>query len=174
MSWDYEIVHSSIKTTATTCDYFKKRARSPGYRNGAWAGLVSNMTAKYSNETYGRNRTKSNTASSALPGASTAIRSSSWKFPRLFSLVAFHQQMLLALLFIDICFRSLAHTVLYITEAWWHPKQILMRHSRSLHKRDISSAAIACLGCHTLRMMYYLANFHLQYWFFRPANCLQK
>ena len=46
------------------------------------------------------------------------IRLSSWKFPRLLWLVAFHQQMLLALLFIDVCFQSLGHTMLYITEAW--------------------------------------------------------
>ena len=82
--------------------------------------------------------------------------------------------MLLALLFIDICFRSLAHTVLYITEAWWDPKQILMRHSRSLHKRDIPSAAFAGGKAPYDVLFSNYANFHLRCWFLRPAICLQK
>ena len=81
-------------------------ARNSGQRNGARSELLGNMAAKHSKEMYGRNKTKKNRASSGLPGTSAAIRSSSWWFLRLFWLVAFYQQMLLALLFIDVYFRS--------------------------------------------------------------------
>ena len=53
--------------------------------------------------------------------------------------------MLLALLFIDVYFRSLVIqcSILQRLEIQYlHPKQILIRHSRQ-HNRDIPSAAIA-------------------------------
>ena len=59
-------------------------ARNSGQRNGARAGLLGNVAAKHSKEMYGRNKTKQKRASSGLPGTGAAMRSSSWKFPRLF------------------------------------------------------------------------------------------
>ena len=86
-----------------------------------------------------------NRTTSGLPRTSAVIWSSSWKFSRQFLLVTFYQHLLLALLFIEDYFRSLAHTTPYITEARnpiLHPNKILMRRSRR-RKREIPSAAIA-------------------------------
>ena len=85
-----------------------------------------------------------NRTTSGLPRTSAVIWSSSWKFSHQFLLVTFYQHLLLALLFIEDYFQSLAHTTPYteVPNPILHPNKILMRRSRR-RKQEIPTAGIA-------------------------------
>ena len=116
---------------------------------------------------------KENRTTSGLSGTSAVIRSSSWKFSRQFLSVTFCQHLLLALLFIEDYFRSLAHTTLYITEArnpiFCIPTRFWCAVAEDVNKKFQVPQSLE----EKQRMMYYLTNFHLQCWFLSPDNCLQ-
>ena len=124
--------------------------------------ILGNMAAKHSEQMYGRNKTKQNRTNSGLPETSAVKVSAA-----VLVSIAFCQQILLVLLFIEVYFRSLAHITLYVIKAWTRFWCAIVE--------DIKGKLQVPRSLQEKRrmIMYYLTNFHLQYWFLSPANCLQ-
>ena len=77
-----------------------------GHCNSAGSNITVKMAAKQLKDFYGKNKTKWNILNSSLPRTSAAMLLNYWKLTRSFSLIAFHKQMLLALLFVLFIFQA--------------------------------------------------------------------